>query len=85
MLPSYGGRKLRELTLTYAGKRDARGLSEEFSGKLKLMSRKHFNLLAVLVGLVVIGGGSLRLQAQKRHTKSQATKAAATGQVARAW
>ena len=41
------------------------------------MSRKVFNLLAVLVGLVVISGGSLHLQAQKRHARSQATKPAA--------
>ena len=39
------------------------------------MSRTHFNVLAVVVGLVVISGGSIHLQAQKRHTKSQAAKA----------
>ena len=41
------------------------------------MSRKHFNVLAVIVGLVVISGGSIHLQAQKRHARSQATKPAA--------
>src|SRR5258705_5990981 len=41
------------------------------------MSRKHFNVLAVVVGLVVISGGSIHLQAQKRHARSQATKPAA--------
>lgn len=41
------------------------------------MSRKHFNVLAVVVGLVVIGGGSIHIQAQKRHARSQATKPAA--------
>jgi soluble lytic murein transglycosylase-like protein len=41
------------------------------------MRRKHFNVLAILVGLVVISGGSIHLQAQKRHARSQATKPAA--------
>jgi soluble lytic murein transglycosylase-like protein len=41
------------------------------------MSRKHFNVLAVVVGLVVISGGSIHLQAQKRHGRSQPTKPAA--------
>jgi len=41
------------------------------------MSRKHFNVLAVLVGLVVISGGSIHLQAQKRHGRSQPSKPAA--------
>jgi len=41
------------------------------------MSRKHFNVLAIVVGLVVISGGSIHLQAQKRHARSQATKPAA--------
>jgi soluble lytic murein transglycosylase-like protein len=40
------------------------------------MSRKHFNVLAIVVGLVVISGGSIHLQAQKRH-RSAATKPAA--------
>src|SRR6185295_5608724 len=41
------------------------------------MSRKHFKVLAVVVGLVVISGGSIHLQAQKRHRRSQPTKPAA--------
>jgi soluble lytic murein transglycosylase-like protein/LysM repeat protein len=41
------------------------------------MSNKHLNVLAVLVGLVVISGGSLHLQAQKRHSKSKASQASA--------
>jgi LysM repeat protein len=41
------------------------------------MSRKYFNVLAVVVGLVVISGGSIHLQAQKRHGRSGATKPAA--------
>ena len=41
------------------------------------MSRKVFNVLAVVVGLVVISGGSIQLHAQKRHARSQATKPAA--------
>lgn len=41
------------------------------------MSRKHFNVLAVVVGLVVINGGSIHLQAQKRHARSPASKPAA--------
>jgi soluble lytic murein transglycosylase-like protein len=41
------------------------------------MSRKHFNVLAVVVGLVVISGGSIHLQAQKRHARSQPAKPAA--------
>src|SRR6476660_746287 len=39
------------------------------------MTRTHFNVLAFVVGLVVISGGSIHLQAQKRHTKSRAAKA----------
>jgi murein DD-endopeptidase MepM/ murein hydrolase activator NlpD len=42
-----------------------------------MMSRKIFNVLAVVVGLVVISGGSIHLQAQKRHARSQAAKPAA--------
>ena len=43
------------------------------------MKRSHFNVLAVVAGLVVISGGSIRLQAQKRpHAKSAATNSAAT-------
>ena len=41
------------------------------------MSKKHFNVLALIVGLVVISGGSIHLQAQKRHARSKATKPAA--------
>ncbi|MGH9929162.1 MAG: lytic transglycosylase [Pyrinomonadaceae bacterium] len=42
------------------------------------MSRKHCNFLALAVGLVVINGGSIHLQAQKRlHARSQATKSSA--------
>jgi soluble lytic murein transglycosylase-like protein/LysM repeat protein len=41
------------------------------------MSRNNFNVLAVVVGLVVISGGSIHLQAQKRHARSDATKPAA--------
>lgn len=41
------------------------------------MSKKHSTVLAVVVGLVVLGGGSIHLQAQKRHARSQATKPAA--------
>lgn len=40
------------------------------------MSNKHSNVLAVLVGLAVISGGSIHLQAQKRHSKSRATQSA---------
>ena len=41
------------------------------------MNKTHFNVLAVVVGLVVLSGGSIHLQAQKRHARSQATKPAA--------
>jgi soluble lytic murein transglycosylase-like protein len=44
------------------------------------MSKKHFNVLALIVGLVVISGGSIHLQAQKRHARSKATKPAAAQQ-----
>jgi LysM repeat protein len=40
------------------------------------MSRKVYIVLAVVVGLVVISGGSIHLQAQKRHARSEATKPA---------
>jgi len=43
------------------------------------MSRTHSHVLAVVVGLVVISGGSISLQAQKRpHAKPQGTKPSAT-------